>query len=182
MPFAAIAPGHFQPIFFALIGEFQLLLCCVHSLPLRPANPGHFYCAAAICCNCALPIPTPFIALRPFAALAPGQSWPHLSRCSHLLPLLPANIGHHLLPHVGVFWLLLHWGHLLPSRPANPGHFYRAAAICCHRARPIPVSICCPALGNFNLYCFAAICCNCAQSILVTIHCPALENSNFYCI
>ncbi len=76
------------------------------------ANPGHFYCAAAIRCHRARPIPATFIALQPLAAIAPGQSRPLLLRC----------------------------GHLLPSRPANAGHFYRAAAIHCHCAWPIPVT------------------------------------------
>jgi hypothetical protein len=85
MPFAAIAAGQSWP----------LLLCCGHSLPLRPANPGHFYCFAAICCHCARPIPATFIVLRPFAAIVPGRFRPLLSAaavCCHRARPIQATI------------------------------------------------------------------------------------------
>jgi hypothetical protein len=151
MSFAAIAPGKSRP----------LLLHCSHLLPSNLANSGHnllpwsgnsdFYHAAAIHFHCARPIPATFAALQPFPAIAPRQSWP----------------------------LLLCCGHLLPSCPVNPSHFYCTAAICCHRAWPIPATICCPALGNADFYCATAICCHCACPIPATVLCPALENSNF---
>jgi hypothetical protein len=63
-------------------------------MPLRPANPG-LLCPALG--NFDL-----FIALRPFDAIAPGQSWPSL-------------------PRIGdIRFYLLRWGHLLPSRRGIP--------------------------------------------------------------
>jgi hypothetical protein len=53
-------------------------------------------------------------------------------------------------------------------------YFSCTEAICCQRARHIPATICCPALGDSNFYCAEAICCQCSWPIPATIRSPAL--------